>query len=110
VVEGSFEVTSSAAIELPSGMVVVKFPLLELERAFSSNALAEKYPGRNRGVVPVTAALILDVREKFLVTDGEAEVVVLRKHDRHTVLRPLDRRALAGRYRIIIACQLVFGR
>ncbi len=53
---GRFEDPSSAAIELPSAIVDVKFPLLEFDRAFSSIPLAEKYPARNFGVVPVTAA------------------------------------------------------
>lgn len=51
-----FEASFSVAIELPSGIVDVRFPLFAFDRAFSSNELAEKYPARNRGVVPVTAA------------------------------------------------------
>jgi hypothetical protein len=93
------------AIELDSGIVEVKAPLLELERAFSSRAFAEKYPARNRGVVPVTAALTFDVVEKFLVTERDGDFAVCKRHDRHIVLRPLSRKALAGGYRIIIACR-----
>jgi hypothetical protein len=93
------------AIGLDSGIVDVKAPLLELERAFSSKAFAEKYPARNRGVVPVTAALTFDVREKFLVTERDGDFAVCKRHDRHMVLMPLGRKALAGGYRIIIACR-----
>ena len=92
-------------IELDSGIVEVKAPLLELERAFSSKAFAEKYPARNLGVVPVTAALTFDVLEKFLVTERDGDFVVCKRHDRHMVLKPLGRKALAGGYRIIIACR-----
>jgi hypothetical protein len=99
------EVAFLVAIELDSGIVEVKAPLLELERAFSSRALAEKYPARNRGVVPVPAALTFDVREKFLVTERDGVFAVCKRHDRHMVLRPLGRKALAGGYRIIIACR-----
>ena len=93
------------AIELDSGIVEVKAPLLEPERAFSSKVFAEKYPARNRGVVPVTAALTFDFREKFLVTERDGDFAVCKRHDRHMVLRPLGRKALAGGYRIIIACR-----
>jgi hypothetical protein len=99
------EVALLVAIELDSGIVEVKAPLLELERAFSSRAFAEKYPARNRGVVPVPAALTFDVREKFLVTERDGDFAVCKRHDRHMVLRPLGRKALAGGYRIIIACR-----
>jgi hypothetical protein len=93
------------ATELDSDIVEVKAPLLELERAFSSRAFAEKYPARNRGVVPVTTALTFDAREKFLVTERDGDFAVCKRHDRHMVLRPLGRKALAGGYRIIIACR-----
>jgi hypothetical protein len=93
------------AIGLDSAIVEVKAPLLELERAFSSKEFAKKYPARNRGVVPVAAALTFDVLEKFLVTERDGDFAVCKRHDRHMVLRPLGRKALAGGYRIIIACR-----
>lgn len=88
------------------GVEDVRAPLLDAARAFSSRLFAEKYSARNRGVVPVTAAVRVGAVEKFLVTGREGIFVfaVCRMHDRHTVLRPLDRKALAAEYRIIIAC------
>lgn len=102
--EGSFGESFSAAIELPSGTVDVKFPLLAVDRAFASNELGEKYSARNLGVVPVTVALTFDAWEKFLFIERDAGRAARRKHGRHTVLRPLGRKALAVGYRIIIAC------
>jgi hypothetical protein len=94
--------TFCAVIELFEG---IEAPLLGAARAFSSKILAEKYSARNRGVVPVTVALRLEALEKFLVTGREGVFVfaVCRRLDRHTVLRPLDRKALVAGYRIIIA-------
>ena len=95
-----------SALEPLSCIVEVKAPLFELARAFSNKTLAEKYPARNRGVAPATATLIFEDLEKFRVTDrGAAVFGNWRRHDRHTVLGPLDRKALAGGYRIIIACR-----
>jgi hypothetical protein len=54
----------AASIELPED---VNAPLLELVRAFSSRAFAEKYPSRKRGVVPVVVLLVFNVPEKFLL-------------------------------------------
>lgn len=70
--EGSFVEAFSAIIEPSLGIVDVRFPLLVLDRAFSSKELAEKYPVRNLGVVPVTAARTFDMLEKFLLTDRDA--------------------------------------
>lgn len=41
-VDGSFGASFEGAIELDSGIVDVRAPILELLRAFSSNELAEK--------------------------------------------------------------------
>jgi hypothetical protein len=97
---GALEASFSAEIVVVPPTVDVNVPLLELVRAFSSEAFPKKYSARNRGLVPRTAALTLDVREKFLVIarDGCA---VLRKHDRQM---PLDRRRDDDGDRIIIAC------
>ena len=53
--DGSFGASFEIAIELVSGIVDVKAPLLELVRAFSSRELAEKYPARSRGVAATEA-------------------------------------------------------
>ena len=87
---------------VPGAAAVVIAPLLDATRVFSSNAFAEKYPARNRGAVPATA-LRLEALEKFRVTDREGVLAVCKMQDRHTVPRPLDRKALAAGYRIIIA-------
>jgi len=94
------------AIEPLFGAEDVKAPLLDAARAFSSKVFPEKYSARNRGVVPLTAAVRVGAVEKFLFTGLEGILVfaVCRRHDRHTVLRPLDRKALVAEYRIIIAC------
>lgn len=93
----------SAPIEPDSASVVVTLPLLTLDRAFSSKSFPEKYPARHLAVPLTAAALTFDFPEKFLVTVLEA-VLVWNRQDMHTVLRPLDLRALAGEYLIIIAC------
>jgi len=54
-VDGSFGASFVDAIELVSGIVEVRAPLLELLRAFSSRELAEKYPARSRGIVAAEA-------------------------------------------------------
>lgn len=54
-VDGSFGASFEDAIELVSGIVDVRAPLLELVRAFSSRELAEKYPARSRGVAAAEA-------------------------------------------------------
>ena len=93
------------AIDSAPFTAVVKFPLLELALAFSNSIFAEKYPSRNLTPVPAIVLLTSDVREKFLVVDRVVCLIDSRKHDRHTILNVLDRKALAGEYRMIIACR-----
>jgi hypothetical protein len=54
-VDGSFGASFEYAIEPDSGIVDVSAPLLEVVRAFSSKALAEKYPACSRGVAATEA-------------------------------------------------------
>lgn len=97
---------SSRPIDPDPATVDVIAPLLPPARTFSSKAFGEKYPAHNRGVVATTVALTFAALENFLlVTDRLLVPIVSRVHDRHTVLKPLDRNAFAGAYRIIIACR-----
>ena len=106
VVEGDFEASFSAAIEFDSDIEAVSAPLFVLNRALSNKAFPEKYSARSLVVVPAaaSAALTFDFCENCLVTARRAGFAVESRHDRHTVLRPLDRKALTGGDRIIIAC------
>jgi hypothetical protein len=79
-------------------------PLLALDFALSSMPFAEKYSDRSWGVVPAMAILKLEPVDKFLVKDRNDLFCVCRRHDLHTVVRPLGLKALAAGYRIIIAC------
>ena len=97
---------SSRPIDPESATVDVIAPLLPPSRAFSRKAFGEKYPAHKRGVVAATVALTFVALENFLLdTDRLVVPIVSRIQDRHTVLKPLDRNALAGGYRIIIACR-----
>lgn len=97
-VVGCCSILSVDPMEFESETMVVIFPLLALARARSSTSFPEKYPARH--VDPIPAALRADLPEKVLVTVD----FVPNKQDIHTVPRPLDRRALTGEDRIIIAC------
>lgn len=103
----SFEGSLSAAIDLVSCIDAVKFPLLTLDRALSSIPLAEKYSVLSFGVDPPAASAVLtfDVCDRFLLVDERVDFVMENKHDIQTVPRPLDRKALVGGDRIIIACR-----
>lgn len=93
-------------IDPESATVDVIALLLPPTRTPSSKVFGEKYPAHNRGVVPAIEALTVDALENFLlVTDRLDFPAVSRRQDRHTVLRPLNLQALAGGYRIIIACR-----
>lgn len=100
--EGGVEALSGA-IKLDSGIVDGIAPRFMLKRAFSNNAFPEKYSFRSF-VVPATTDLTFEALEKFLVRARDAGCLADSRHDRHTVLRPLDRKALADGYRIIISC------
>jgi hypothetical protein len=88
-----------------SATVEVKAPLLPFAPILPSKVFGEKYPVHNRGVVPAIVALTFDALENALLPSRLGLLAVNWRQDRHTVLRPLDRKALDGGYRIIIACR-----
>ena len=90
-------------IEIASATVDVKGPLLPPPPMFPSNAFGEKYPAHNRAVVPATVARAFVALENFLLPNRVVGAAVFLTQDRHTILRPLDVKALAGGYRIIIS-------
>ena len=102
---------SGCPIELESATVDTNAPLL-LPPApkFPSRALGEKYPAHNRGVVPATVALTFDALERFLLPNRPDIVEEDWRYNKQTVLRPLDRKALARGDRIIISCLVASTR
>jgi hypothetical protein len=104
---GGFEAPAAFAASIPAigpppALVVVNVPLLELARAFSSIAFAEKYPSRNL-IAPATLLLMLDEREKSLLAARTAARALAPQHDTHIVADAFDRKALIGGDRTIIA-------
>lgn len=102
---GELEVAAAVslleAIGTDSETADVRAPLRDCP--VSLTPFAEKYPAHNFGLVTVIVAPTFEVWEKFLVAERAVGFAVDSRHDKHTVLRPLDRKALDTGDRIIIA-------